>query len=189
MEKPGGDAVEQQAVERNGQRQAEQGAGQVSAKTQAGHRQCVIQDRHGLKEDAQQDDAVQRALIELKENPPGQRTLQLAQGIAADQANGQKSAYAGNARGDIGHYAAPTFAQRQDSRRKKDPAGYLNQVADDKKQHEKQQAVDLVGENLLLQKGQAEIAAQAGKFQHGKEQGDEGGDGEQLPVGAGGNHW
>jgi hypothetical protein len=84
--------------------------------------------------------------------------------------------------GDVGGKAAPDLAQRQHRGGEEDPARDLDQVTERKQQHENQQAGGAVFGDPLLQEGQVELAAQAGKLEHGEQQREEEGDGQQAFV-------
>lgn len=77
----------------------------------------------------------------------------------------------------------PCLAQRQDGRCKKNPARYLNQIAQGKQHNEYQQACGFVGQYLLLQEFKAEVSPQAGYFNRCQQQADKRDDGEQAAIG------
>ena len=75
--------VKKETVNKDGNRQSRQGSQNIVPEPHIGHRQSVIQRRHGLKDHAQRGDGKNRSIIQLIENFAGQFVVETAQCVAS----------------------------------------------------------------------------------------------------------
>ena len=88
--------------------------------------------------------------VELGEDAHGGFVLQLPQGVAAYQPDGEKRQHAGYAGGNIGGDSSPASPERENGSGEKQPARDLDQITQGKEQDKNQLAVEAVFCNPML---------------------------------------